>query len=437
MAQLVRKIKWGLLLAGDVSVLYIALWLTLFIRFGQQYAPAEWQKHFIPFSVLYIVWLALFYAFGLYDLRLAKNNEQFYASVFKALIICFIVGILFFYVFSGFGIAPKINLLLNIGIILFLFSLWRQLYNFFIKYPILHQEITIIGKHPHAVELQARINKNPQLGYKVSALIDPTSEPIPPNTQMILIAVQLQDHFEFTKHLFHNITRYTIGDFSTFYEASTGKIPLSQIDELWFLGNLKERDKEIYETSKRVTDIFLATMLLVVTVVLTPFVALAIKLDSKGSVIYSQTRVGKNGKNFRLLKFRSMAENSESNGAVWAQRYDPRVTRIGKILRATYLDELPQCVNVLKGDMSFVGPRPERPEFVDNLENEIPFYQVRHIIKPGITGWAQVNFPYADSKEKALEKLQYELFYVKNRSFLLDAKILLKTLNRLLKGTGN
>ena len=165
-----------------------------------------------------------------------------------------------------------------------------------------------------------------------------------------------------------------------------------------------------------------------------PLVAIALLLESPGSLFYAQQRVGKNGKVFTLWKFRSMVPNAEENGAAWAQKNDPRVTKAGNILRKTFIDELPQAINILKGDMSLVGPRPERPEFVQSLSEEIPFYQIRHLVKPGITGWAQVNSPYGNSTQGALEKLQYDLYYLKNRSLMLDLDILLKTVNVVFKG---
>jgi lipopolysaccharide/colanic/teichoic acid biosynthesis glycosyltransferase len=158
---------------------------------------------------------------------------------------------------------------------------------------------------------------------------------------------------------------------------------------------------------------------------------LAIKLESKGKVIYKQQRVGLNNKVFNVYKFRTMQENAEQNGAVWASVNDPRITKIGILLRKTRLDEIPQFLNILIGNMSFVGPRPERPEFVEQLKQEIPFYNERHLIKPGLTGWAQINYPYGASVADAKEKLQYDLFYIKNQSVALDISIILKTINAM------
>jgi lipopolysaccharide/colanic/teichoic acid biosynthesis glycosyltransferase len=166
-------------------------------------------------------------------------------------------------------------------------------------------------------------------------------------------------------------------------------------------------------------------------------VALAVKLESRGPIFYIQERVGKNGRLFKMIKFRSMRSDAEQeSGPVWAEKSDPRVTRIGKIMRKLRLDELPQFVNVLKGDMNFVGPRPERTVFVNQLNSIIPYYTQRHLIKPGLTGWAQIKYPYGSSVEDAIEKLRYDLFYVKNQSFILDGIIMFETIKTVLFGRG-
>lgn len=178
---------------------------------------------------------------------------------------------------------------------------------------------------------------------------------------------------------------------------------------------------------KRIFDIVGATLGLIFLALAFPFIALAIYIDSPGPIFYVQERVGQGGRIFRAYKFRTMVPDAEKNGAVWAQKNDPRVTRVGRILRKTHIDEFPQFINILKGEMSAVGPRPERPEFVEELAREIPFYRVRHAVKPGMAGWALVKYGYASSKEDTVIKLQYDLYYIKHWSVWLDLVILLKT----------
>lgn len=230
--------------------------------------------------------------------------------------------------------------------------------------------------------------------------------------------------------------KISIVEFFDFYESITGKIPVSLIGEIWFLENLAELRKNIYDAIKRGVDMLVGFFFGIIFVLLFPFVALLIKIDTTGPIFYRQKRSGEGGTIFEIIKFRSMVANAEINGAQWADEDDPRVTRIGAFLRKTRLDELPQILAVLRGDMSFVGPRPERPEFVEVLKEKIPFYAMRHLVKPGLTGWAQINFPYGASVEDAMEKLQYDLFYIKNRSFVLDTGILFKTVLIILTQNG-
>jgi exopolysaccharide biosynthesis polyprenyl glycosylphosphotransferase len=221
--------------------------------------------------------------------------------------------------------------------------------------------------------------------------------------------------------------------FADLYETLTKKVPIGAVNEAWFLENLSRSEKNVEEMVKRLFDIIFSFVWFVITVVLFPFVALVIKLDSSGHIFYTQKRIGKEGKIFKLYKFRTMVENAEQDGPQWAQPNDPRVTRIGKVLRKLYLDEFPQFYNILKGDISFVGPRPERPEFVEKLKEEIPYYDIRHLIKPGFTGWAQINYHYGASVEEAKEKLQYDLYYIKNRNFFMDLGIILKTVRMIFR----
>jgi sugar transferase (PEP-CTERM system associated) len=227
-------------------------------------------------------------------------------------------------------------------------------------------------------------------------------------------------------------------DLADFYEQTWLKVPVFYLQRSWFAmaQGFQLLHNPIGLRLKRLFDILGASLLLAITSPILLLTALAIKLESRGPVIYRQTRVGENGKLFTVIKLRSMRTDAEKHGAAWTVQNDPRVTRIGSFIRATRIDELPQLLNVLRGEMSFIGPRPERPEFMDQLEHEIPFYNLRHILKPGVTGWAQVMYPYGASVEDARQKLQYELYYIKNYSLLLDTAIVFKTIRVVLFGQG-
>ena len=216
------------------------------------------------------------------------------------------------------------------------------------------------------------------------------------------------------------------------------RLPVKYIDDQRFLSadGFYLISNEYVQKLKRIFDLFFSAILLFLSLPIMLISALAIRLDSPGPIFYKQERVGRGLKIFAVYKFRSMCSNAEQHGAKWAQKRDPRVTRIGKWIRLFRIDELPQLWNVLIGEMSLVGPRPERPEFVKELDNQIPYYCVRHTVTPGITGWAQIKYPYGASVEDAFRKLEYDLYYVKNMSFLLDFKILLRTVGVVFLGEG-
>lgn len=225
---------------------------------------------------------------------------------------------------------------------------------------------------------------------------------------------------------------------ASFCEQFWHKIPPSYLQDDWFAftSGFSILHNRINVKLKQMVDFLAAALLLITTLPLTLLIAIAIKLDSPGPIFYSQVRTGLNGKKFKVYKFRSMYQNAEKMGVQWAQKKDPRITTIGRLLRLTRMDELPQLLNIIKGEMSLVGPRPERPEFDINLRKEIPYYDVRYLVKPGITGWAQVCYPYGASTEDAYQKVAYDLYYIKNYSIILDAAIALKTIRVILLGKG-
>jgi len=228
-----------------------------------------------------------------------------------------------------------------------------------------------------------------------------------------------------------------VEDWPTFYEKQTGKVLVTNLRPSWLIFSDGFVKTHFTEAVKRFADLVLASIGVLVTLPLMAIIAIAIKLDSRGPVLFRQRRVGQNGRIFVLNKFRSMTVDAEQSGAVWARANDPRITRVGRWLRLLRLDELPQFFNVVLGDMSFVGPRPERPEFVRALQQKIPYYMKRHAVKPGITGWAQVRYQYAASFEDSLEKVQYDLYYIKNLSLLLDLLIIISTIQVVLFARGS
>lgn len=228
-----------------------------------------------------------------------------------------------------------------------------------------------------------------------------------------------------------------VNDFSTFLERETGRVDLDTLNPSWLIfSDGFSSGRALSSAAKRVFDISASLLLLLLTFPVVALFALLVKLDSKGPAFFRQTRVGLYGQNFDLIKLRSMRTDAEAAGAQWAQENDPRVTRVGRFIRKVRIDELPQAWSVLKGQMSFVGPRPERPEFVSDLEEKLPYYAERHMVKPGITGWAQINYPYGASMDDSRHKLEYDLYYAKNYTPFLDLLILLQTLRVVLWSEG-
>jgi sugar transferase (PEP-CTERM system associated) len=228
-----------------------------------------------------------------------------------------------------------------------------------------------------------------------------------------------------------------VTDLARFFERVHGKVPIELLKVSWLIYGDGYRQGWLRSVIKRIFDVIVAAILLIMSLPVLAFTAVFIALETRGSIIYRQTRVGYGGKNFTVLKFRSMTPDAEKGGnPAWATINDARVTRVGRFMRRTRIDELPQLINVLKGEMSFVGPRPERPEFVELLTQQIPFYAVRHSVKPGITGWAQVRYSYGATVEQAVRKLEYDLYYVKNHTLVLDLLILLETVRVVLLGEG-
>jgi sugar transferase (PEP-CTERM system associated) len=228
-----------------------------------------------------------------------------------------------------------------------------------------------------------------------------------------------------------------IRDFSTFMERETGIVDLDGLNPSWIIYGDRGSWGSLDQIAKRVFDIVASLLLLGFTLPILLVTAIAVKLTSKGPVFYRQERVGYGGRPFMLFKFRSMRTDAEADGSPkWAQKNDPRTTSVGRFIRLTRIDEIPQIINVLRGEMSFVGPRPERPFFVNSLSEELPYYEERHAVKPGITGWAQLNYPYGATTEDAKRKLQYDLYYIKNYSLFLDILILLQTARVILFPVG-
>ena len=435
------RIKQFLLFFGDLVCLYLSLFLTLILRYGPNFSQDLWQQHLVPFTIIYLIWLIVFYINDLYDLRISFRKLEFFSALVWSLIINGLMAVLFFYLIPYFGITPKINLFLNLLFFSSLFLFWRLLLSRFMIKIGLVNHIIFISQNKTSEKIAQKIENNPVLGYKVIIIgglekIQEIKKIIKEkNIKTIVVdpAIYLQSSANLYEYLPLGID---ILNLPTFLEKFEAAIPISETNKEWFLENIRETNKRTYEITKRGFEIILSFILGLISLILYPLIILIIKCSGPGPIFYTQERIGKNNKIFKIIKFRTMIPGAEKNGVQWAEENDKRITSIGKILRKTRLDELPQLWNILKGEMSFVGPRPERPEFIKNLEKQIPHYSLRHLIRPGLTGWSQINYPYGSSIEDSSKKLSYDLYYLKNRNFVLDLSIILKTIAVMLKFKG-
>ncbi len=396
------------------------------------------------------------YFFDLYDLAKLSSAMDTFTRMVQAFGIGCIILAGIYYVSPQVSISNKIFFSSYLAISLAL-MIWRTLYYLILKKRLFSQPVVIIGTGEIAANITHEIEDNHDSGYRVSAFIGATPPKYNPrNAPFVPLDVALTDTCKAArvdqvvvalddrrgtmpiKNLLQcKLQGAVIHDGITFYEAVTGKILVKNVNPAWLIFSDGFQTSRLSFFFKRVLDIFLSLVGLIVSLPLTIPVAIAIKLESPGPIFYLQERVGEREETFKVIKFRSMREDAEKSGAVWARENDSRVTRVGGFIRKVRIDEIPQMWNVLKGEMSFVGPRPERPVFVEKLVETIPYYSLRHSVRPGISGWAQVCYPYGASEEDALRKLEYDLYYIKNQSIFIDMLIIFRTIKTVLFQKGS
>jgi exopolysaccharide biosynthesis polyprenyl glycosylphosphotransferase len=436
-----NKLKVFLFFVADVVALYASLFIALLIRYGGDFYTQFWNSQVFAFTIIFVVWIIIFYIAGLYDLRRLRNNIDFVKTLFLCIGINAALAVLLFYLIPAFGIAPKTTLAIFIAVFAIIEIFWRRFLNRIMAFGEAPNKILMIGDGTIGAEIKKTVTENSQLGYAIKAEMDEkTAYASPQNIKetagregvnLIVISNKLKHEPALVAVLYELFaTGIAVTDLASFYELIMRKVPLQEIQESWFIENIAG-GINFYDSLKRASEFVGA---LALGIILLPFeiiIALFVALTSRGPIIYRQVRVGEKGKNFMLYKFRSMRVDAEKGGAQWATKNDARTTPIGGILRASHLDELPQLWNIIRGDLSFVGPRPERPEFVAKLEARIPYYEARLFIKPGVTGWAQINHRADLTDADVVEKLQYDIYYLKNRSPILDWAIILKTIKSI------
>ncbi|RRO25607.1 exopolysaccharide biosynthesis polyprenyl glycosylphosphotransferase [Flavobacteriaceae bacterium 14752] len=429
-----------------------------FIIFSLNYI---FDKTYIYFSEYFWFWISVYLGYFLifgtvFELYVLKKSESRF-TVFKGIVLTVITTTLL-YLFTPYVtpvLPPNRALIFHLiaGNILLL-TIWRFSYITFITTPRFYKKVLFVGhnydinqivdeltKFDQNLKIEGYIDSNYNNNSKTSTInryeISQIREVVKDlNIGEIIVA---NSYRGVDKDLYNSLTPLLkegvpIRPYSKIYEDITNRILLKDVenDFYYYFPFSRSNQNKLYLAFCRAMDIFLSLLGLTVMLLILPFVIVINLLFNKGPLFYTQIRLGKKSKPFKIFKLRTMVKNAENNGAKWAQKNDVRITKFGKILRKTRVDELPQFINIFKGDMGLIGPRPERPEFIENLKKNIPFYETRHIIKPGLTGWAQVNAKYASSENDALEKLQYDLYYIKERSLYLDFRIFVKTISTVI-----
>jgi len=444
-------------LAGAEFALAIAaVHLATFARFGGDLPDeAQGALHWLRAAVFAGAVVVAMTTMGLYQVRQRLTVEGVLARLLIGLALAAVALALIYYIVPAFAIWRG-WLLLSLVITLLLLGAARVGFARVVDQDAFRRRVVVYGAGSRAAKLLQLRRRSDQRGFQIIAFL-----PVPNETQVIQddrvdhtpgdvgalarkhdaeeIVLAMDDRrqgFPIKELLDCKFSGMDVVDVLTFLERESGKINVDLLNPSWliFAEGFTRRSSRV--VSSRTFDLAVSVVLLLLSWPLMLLVAVGILIDDGRPVLYRQTRVGMLGASFELLKFRSMRKDAEQAGAVWAQKNDGRVTRVGGIIRKLRLDELPQLFNVIKGDMRFIGPRPERPEFASELAQKIPYYHERHCVKPGLTGWAQLCYPYGSSEKDALEKLQFDLYYVKNQSLIFDVMILLQTVEVVLWGKG-
>jgi sugar transferase (PEP-CTERM system associated) len=446
------------LIEGGIIILSVmASYILIQGRPGTPFLPMDYLL--ARAFVIAIICQTCMYLLDLYNFKLSQTwGEMFFALAIAIGFVCVGIGLLS-YALPKFGVGGKMYYL-SILIASVCLLTWRLLFEIYITRFAPRENILIVGTGEVARQVGEEVRRRQRLGFHLVGFINaPPGKHNPPAkgvgdvlgdpaemdriikkhaVDKIVVAItERRGEYPVKEMLSLRVSGCQVVEWPGFFEKLSGRIPIDSLAPSFFIFNEGFRKSRYLLLIRRIFSAILSGVFLVLMLPVFLVVAILIKLDSPGPVIYSQVRVGQNNQPIRIYKFRSMRNDAEKNGdAVWAVENDPRITRVGHFLRKTRIDELPQLFNVLIGELDFVGPRPERPEFVQQLQSLIPYYALRHTVNPGITGWAQVMFHYGSTIDESKEKLQYDLFYIKNMSLKLDLLILFHTVKIVLLGRG-
>ena len=448
------------LVLGEAALVYGSIIAAVYLRVGVDDAPFElvikngyWKAGAATFFCL-----TSFYLFDLYDFVVMHDRRELILRLIQALGLAWIGLALCFYLYPAMMLGRSISLI-ALPLALGLMVAWRLSALWFFGHPQIGERILIVGSGDLAVEVAREVLNRPDAGYRIVGFVGTNSDLLGKsliNPRVIGLTEELDDvvsregidrivvamserrgQLPTDKLLQLSLAgRVSIEEGASFNERLTGRVALNMIRPSWLIFTGRGRKAKIPTLLRTAGHRLAALIGAILSLPIILVTAVLIKLESRGPVFYKQERVGKNGRIFVLTKFRSMRVDAEQDGPVWASKDDHRMTRVGRVIRKIRVDEIPQFWNILRGEMAFVGPRPERPHFVAQLAEQVPYYEQRHLIAPGLTGWAQIKYPYGSSIEDARHKLEYDLFYVKNHTLLFDMIILFETFKIILFGRG-
>ncbi len=440
----------------DLVALVLALVAMLALRYPGDFAH-QYDLHRLPFILIFIIWIIALYIAGLYDEEMQRTNTVFFSAFLRAGAIATACAVAFFYLIPLYGLTPRLNLAIFTMLFVAFDLAGRTVFNGIVSSRF-HKRVALVGNGQQVRELAAYLAQHPQLGYRVFYIVDVVQAtlvtdahtPALSDTRKLLTDIQndVLDLVVISPEAYRNahiidLFYRSLGhhasfmNFATFYEHVTGRVPLGAIDQAWFLDNLNAGSVRGYNILKRILDITVGLVLGIISLAFYPFIIMALLFDEGRGIFSIQERIGYRNNIIRVYKFRTMLI-ADDKGA-WG-KVENRVTKIGLFLRRTRLDELPQLWNVLVGNLSLIGPRPEFPAAVDSYKKDVPYYDIRHLVKPGLSGWAQIHHQehphHALDAKETQNKLQYDLYYIKHRSLMLDLGIILKTVNISVRRAG-
>ncbi len=457
--ELLNRREPIILFVGDLLAFSLALWLSLVVRYGEIPSMDLAKTHLVPFGLLFLLWVLVFFIAGLYEKHTLVFKGKLPSLILNTQVVNSLLAVVFFYLFPFFGITPKTVLAIHLVVSFIFIVVWRVMMVPRFGFRERERAILIGGGRASAdisrgdfvksemQELKEEVNQNERYNLLFISSVnlealdgiafqkEVVEKVYSEGVTSIVIDLKHEKAEAILPSLYNLIfSNVRFLDMYKVYEEVFDRIPLSLVGYNWFLENISFSPHTMYDPLKRVMDIVVAGILGTLSLVFYPLVILAIKIEDGGPVFIMQERIGQGNRIVRLWKFRSMRG---SDAGVWVTDGDVRVTRVGKILRKTRIDELPQLWNILRGDISLIGPRPDIVALGKKLAQELPYYTVRNLIKPGLSGWAQIKQDIApQSLEETRERLAYDLYYLKNRSFILDLIIALKTVKTLLSRTG-